>query len=352
MRNIYTLILIIGSFSLSAATIPTAEEIISTGEILSSDLLTTPIARYFATATTSYRESSSPTDHIDDTIEWYVHGGEIVGGTDIGTYDSYFQFQLTEELDHSIVVKWDLDENVVPLVAEPWIAYRQIDSPAGSSSEYIPLCSVWSIEYVDISILGIEGVATPPTVINDTLPLLNMNPIVVYPLDNDFDVDSNMVNSTLKIIMDPVYGEAMLNIDSLTITYIAGAESVFNGFEEIQYVVYDETGLPGYGSIFIDWSQRKIRIPEAFTPNGDGINDFLVVENIDIATDREIIIYNHSGTMIYSNKHYGGDDLTDWWDGSLSEGHTNSVNLVSNTYFMVLKLDGVVYKNSIYVEYN
>jgi gliding motility-associated-like protein len=75
----------------------------------------------------------------------------------------------------------------------------------------------------------------------------------------------------------------------------------------------------------------NINIPEGFSPDGNGDNDFFVIENLDQFPGSSIKIFNRWGTEVYSNENY---DNT--WDGT----STNSMNvggdkLPTGTYYYI-----------------
>lgn len=72
----------------------------------------------------------------------------------------------------------------------------------------------------------------------------------------------------------------------------------------------------------------KLVIPNVFTPNGDGINDQFVVENIEYCSESRLIIRNAKGNVIFDKLDYQND-----WTG---DGFPDGV------YFYVLtyKLNG------------
>ncbi len=57
--------------------------------------------------------------------------------------------------------------------------------------------------------------------------------------------------------------------------------------------------------------EKDVFIPTAFSPNGDGANDVLLVRS-NYITDLELIIYNRWGQEVFSSK-----DIKDGWDGRL-----------------------------------
>ena len=70
------------------------------------------------------------------------------------------------------------------------------------------------------------------------------------------------------------------------------------------------------------------------SPNGDGINEFLVFQEIEagpqLYPDNEIMIFNRWGDLVYSAKPYNND-----WDGRNEQGEL----LPSGTYYFYLRLD-------------
>lgn len=70
-----------------------------------------------------------------------------------------------------------------------------------------------------------------------------------------------------------------------------------------------------------------IRVPNVFTPNGDGINDLFIV-NANGITPLEISIFSRTGTLVYNTK-----SPIIVWDGKNSSGS----ELSEGIYFYVLK---------------
>lgn len=66
------------------------------------------------------------------------------------------------------------------------------------------------------------------------------------------------------------------------------------------------------------------KIPNVFTPNGDGINDYFEIEGLQDFPENELMVYNRWGNMVYRSKSYKND-----WDGAhLNEG----------TYYYILRV--------------
>lgn len=88
----------------------------------------------------------------------------------------------------------------------------------------------------------------------------------------------------------------------------------------------------------------EVFIPNGFSPNDDGINDFFLVDWCELEIPEvEIEIYNRWGNLVYKKDGYGnegrwGSDA--WWDGRSNVGWTvGKDRLPPGTYFYVLQLE-------------
>jgi gliding motility-associated-like protein len=89
-------------------------------------------------------------------------------------------------------------------------------------------------------------------------------------------------------------------------------------------------------------------IPQGFSPNGDGINDFFVIRGILTYPNNSIEIYNRWGNRVFEASPYQSN-----WDGRSSHHLTIGNNeLPVGTYFYVLHPNDnqtPVFKGSIYL---
>jgi FOG: PKD repeat len=75
-----------------------------------------------------------------------------------------------------------------------------------------------------------------------------------------------------------------------------------------------------------------LTVPNAFTPNGDGINDYLYPLNAFSATDLDFQVYNRYGQLVFETH-----DWTRKWDGTVS-----GVAQEFGTYIWVLKYTDII----------
>jgi gliding motility-associated-like protein len=93
--------------------------------------------------------------------------------------------------------------------------------------------------------------------------------------------------------------------------------------------VTNEFGCSEEGSIFVK-EPEPIKLPNTFSPNGDGYNDFYVIRGIQGYPDSQLDIFNRWGNLVYSKKGYSND-----WNGVGNSGN----ELPDGTYFIVVDLN-------------
>lgn len=76
-------------------------------------------------------------------------------------------------------------------------------------------------------------------------------------------------------------------------------------------------------------TELPTKIPQIITPNGDGKNDYLVIDDIDYFLKSKITIYNRWSNEVYHAAPYNNE-----WNGKTNNGN----DLPDGTYFIVLDL--------------
>ena len=80
-----------------------------------------------------------------------------------------------------------------------------------------------------------------------------------------------------------------------------------------------------------------IIIPDAFSPNGDGVNDVLNIPNIESYPDNKFTIFNRWGNKVFEASPYT-NGVTQTWDGTSQFGSMFGEQLPESTYYYVLDL--------------
>ena len=78
----------------------------------------------------------------------------------------------------------------------------------------------------------------------------------------------------------------------------------------------------------------QVSIPEGFSPNGDGVNDFFVIEGLEKYEKVNLVVLNRWGNKVYESEAYKND-----WDGTNKFGVSIGGNkLPTSTYFYIVDL--------------
>ena len=92
-----------------------------------------------------------------------------------------------------------------------------------------------------------------------------------------------------------------------------------------------------FGSIFKSGSD--LFVYSGISPNGDGKNEFLVINGIEAVPDNKLTIFNRWGVIIYEMENYKNDPTTAWKGASTGRTTIKEQDqLPVGTYFYVLKL--------------
>jgi gliding motility-associated-like protein len=161
----------------------------------------------------------------------------------------------------------------------------------------------------------------PPIAVNDSVKITPNTSVTIPVLVNDTTKDNDPLDlcNGIEIVSGPENGMVIVNNDG-TITYIPSAG--YTGRDSFEYQICDPDGADT-ARVWI--TIIGCDIPNAFSPNSDGINETFYIPCINgIASLR---IFNRWGIEVYKNDHY---DNT--WDGSY-----NGSPLPDGTYYYILK---------------
>jgi gliding motility-associated-like protein len=129
--------------------------------------------------------------------------------------------------------------------------------------------------------------------------------------------------------IDVVKGQEIPSADLRKLEFIPDKD--YLGVVSFRWVGSDGTDYSfSPASVSITITQQTIFVPEGFSPNGDGINDFFVITGAD-KYNISLKIYNRWGSKVFESSHYKNN-----WDGTYNVGSLNSSQLPEGTYFFVI----------------
>ncbi len=82
----------------------------------------------------------------------------------------------------------------------------------------------------------------------------------------------------------------------------------------------------------------QLVVYKGFTPNGDGHNDFWIIDGITNFATNSVYIYNRWGDLIWNADNYNNESVV--WDGKNKKEN----ELPDATYFYIIQAGGKVYK--------
>jgi len=139
------------------------------------------------------------------------------------------------------------------------------------------------------------------------------NDTLLDEIENDANLDGTGPDDTDA---DGNYNFIDTNDDGDEWTTLEELEDIQNG-TSTEDCDYD--GVPNY----LDSNKCILFVPEGFSPNGDGTNDFYEIENIPEGLTLSLEIFNIWGDRVFASEIYNNE-----WDGG---------NLPTGTYYYVVK---------------
>ena len=214
---------------------------------------------------------------------------------------------------------------------------------------------------------------------------LTMNPTTLLDVASNYNVlvsgtcstPVNSLDAALTITLIPsvlISSDSVLCLGSdlqLTASFIDGATYAWTGPNDFSSTFQSPT-IPDAGQIqsgtyflsvtvlncssdilslnvnVVTCDSLDFFIPEGFSPNNDGINDFFVIRGIQAYPSNDFVIYSRWGDKLFEQHAYNNT-----WDGTSSFGITFGTDLLPvGTYFYILHLNdgsdaikGTIYLN-------
>jgi len=240
------------------------------------------------------------------------------------------------------------------------------DKPiAAFTSSVNQICSGQSISFTDASSAPNSSIASRQWLLGDGTGATTTNPTHTYANSGDYRVKL-VVASTEGCVSDTafdniqVYVQPVLDAgpsfvvaqgtlvqfapvvnDSTNVTYtwspvigLSNPNILRPTLAAIADQTYTLTGTSGSGlctasDMLTVKILRPIKIPNAFSPNGDNVNDTWEVENLIDYTNCVVEVFNRYGQQVYRSNGYG----TPW------NGNSNGKPLPVATYYYIIQLN-------------
>jgi gliding motility-associated-like protein len=206
---------------------------------------------------------------------------------------------------------------------------------SGFGTYYLEVTDVFNCSHLDsVEVIQLATIL----VVNDDYDTVSYQKEIKIPvMNNDISIDNSIDSTTLRITLQPINGVAYVDYDDYTIHYTPNLE--FHGNDNFEYQICNKLYNCAHANVFVWVNDFEFLIPNAFSPNDDGINDYFEILGIDYFESNSITIINRSGIKVFETKNYGISSNPKFWDGKSNTGYRiGNEGLPSGTYFYVLRL--------------
>jgi gliding motility-associated-like protein len=183
----------------------------------------------------------------------------------------------------------------------------------------------------DMATVTISVIEHPIVALDDYVEVEKNSSILIDVLANDQGIED--LDVSISIVIFPINGYELVNADN-TITYTPYIDYV--GLDSLTYEV---CALPDNCSQAVvriqvkDVKPDKLIIPEGFSPDGDGINEYFEIIGLEYFGRVTIKVYNRWGNLVYINNNYKND-----WDGKANASMSIGKTLPTGTYYYIIEI--------------
>ena len=185
--------------------------------------------------------------------------------------------------------------------------------------------------------VNVTRLAHAPVAVDDYDTTAYQREIIIDVLANDTDAENSINPSSLSITNPPFNGTAYVDFDTHQVHY--RPNTGFTGSDVFEYRICNLLNQCDEGNVYVFVTDFKFLIPNAFSPNGDGVNDYFEILGIDYYENNSLTIINRWGNKVYEAKGYGISTSPKFWDGKPNSGfRLGDEKLPTGTYYYILEL--------------
>ncbi|MFO8236082.1 MAG: Ig-like domain-containing protein, partial [Bacteroidales bacterium] len=149
---------------------------------------------------------------------------------------------------------------------------------------------------------------------DETEGIVENEEVVFKPLDSNLEQEINVIG----VDDDEQDGDIEYEIEFS----VSSEDTSYNNVELNNFILINE-----------DNDEIEQFIPNAFSPDNDGINDRFKILGLEDYNNISIKVYNRWGSLVYSNNDYKNN-----WDGRANVSTLGNKKLPSGTYYYYLKI--------------
>ncbi|MEH6406068.1 MAG: gliding motility-associated C-terminal domain-containing protein, partial [Leeuwenhoekiella sp.] len=167
-----------------------------------------------------------------------------------------------------------------------------------------------------------------------TITIIDPDPPTLESGGNVLCINDDPTISDLAANVSPLSGISWYASESDT-SAISTSTPLVNGATYYASYTSEETGCESSVRLAITVDLTgcdNVFIPEGFSPNSDGINDYFEIQNIDIIYPKYTIeVFNRNGTVVFE-----GNANVPGWDGNSNKSRIGDNILPNGVYFYII----------------
>ncbi|UII27406.1 BspA family leucine-rich repeat surface protein [Fulvivirga maritima] len=245
-------------------------------------------------------------------------------------------------LDNDYDVAYALDVSSIVIISAPLNGTVQIE--ADGTVTYVPTDDYEGTDQFTYTVNNEAGITSnvatvsisvnrannaPVAVDDGTYIVTNLDPIIIYVLENDSDPDAGDV-ITIVSVTGPAHGRVVIEGDY--IVYYPDGSGI--GEDTFTYTISDSYGLTDSATVYLNYEYEPLEISQGFSPNNDGNNDTWFIRNIEMFNS-SIKVYDRWGLLVYKKDNY---ENAQGWDGRGNTGQESGNTLDDGTYYYIISL--------------
>ena len=298
---------------------------------LDNPSLANPLFTPGSTATFVVTVTSSKGDFATDSVKITVSEAFADAGTDIFMVQgSTAMLDGTGSSGEKITYQWTSTSGIIESganTAKPVVS--------GFGDYYLLITDNFGCTGRDT--VNVSRLTQAPVAVDDYDTTSFQRELIIDVLANDTDAGNSINPSSLIISNPPHNGTAYIDFDKYVVHY--RPDNGFKGTDVFEYRICNINNQCDEASVFVLITDFNFMIPNAFSPNNDGINDYFEILGIEFYENNSISIINRWGNKVYETKGYGISSNPVFWDGKSNTGfRIGNEELPTGTYYYILDL--------------
>jgi hypothetical protein len=147
----------------------------------------------------------------------------------------------------------------------------------------------------------IYDVNKPPVANDDEVSVEYLGTVEIEVLANDTDPDGNEEKDPTSVVITRNPSNGTVTVDPITGVVTYHPNEGFWGQDSFEYEFSDYAGeKSNEATVLINIDKRPpFKVYEAVTPNGDGKNDYLHIQNIEYYPNTNVQVFNRWGNLVW-----------------------------------------------------